>query len=213
MPEGGNMRRVNHVHFVGIGGAGMSGIAEVLHNQGYAVTGTDLKRSGSTDRLEKLGVTVNYAHQEQRVNGSDVVVYSSAVAADNPELVAARRHRIPIIPRAEMLSELMRFREGVAVAGTHGKTTTTSLIASLLAEGMFDPTYIIGGRLNISGSHARLGKGKYIVAEADESDASFLHLTPVYAVLTNIDADHLEYCGGRTILSTSYTACRSTAWR
>ncbi|MCY4154055.1 MAG: UDP-N-acetylmuramate--L-alanine ligase [Gammaproteobacteria bacterium] len=196
MPEGHNMRRVRQVHFVGIGGAGMSGIAEVLHNQGYAVTGTDLKRGSSTDRLEKLGVKVNYAHREQRVNGSDVVVYSSAVPADNPELVAARRQRIPIIPRAEMLSELMRFREGIAVAGTHGKTTTTSLIASLLAEGMFDPTYIIGGRLNMSGSHARLGKGKYIVAEADESDASFLHLSPVYAALTNIDADHLEYCGG-----------------
>ena len=190
------MRRVNKVHFVGIGGAGMSGIAEVLHNQGYAVTGTDLKRDSSTDRLEKLGVKVSFEHQAQSVNGSDVVVYSSAVPADNPELVAARRQRIPIIPRAEMLSELMRFREGVAVAGTHGKTTTTSLIASLLAEGMFDPTYIIGGRLNMSGSHARLGKGKYIVAEADESDASFLHLSPVYAVLTNIDADHLEYCGG-----------------
>ncbi len=196
MPEGHNMRRVRHVHFVGIGGAGMSGIAEVLHNQGYTVTGTDLRRGGSTDRLEKLGVSINFAHQAQCVNGSDVVVYSSAVPADNPELVAARRQRIPIIPRAEMLSELMRFREGVAVAGTHGKTTTTSLIASLLAEGMFDPTYIVGGRLNMSGSHARLGKGKYIVAEADESDASFLHLSPVYAVLTNIDADHLEYCGG-----------------
>ena len=196
MPEGHNMRRVRHVHFVGIGGAGMSGIAEVLHNLGYTVTGTDLRRGSSTRRLEKLGVKVSFAHQEQCVNGSDVVVSSSAVPADNPELVAARRQRIPIIPRAEMLSELMRFREGVAVAGTHGKTTTTSLIASLLAEGMFDPTYIIGGRLNMSGSHARLGRGKYIVAEADESDASFLYLSPVYAVLTNIDADHLEHCGG-----------------
>ena len=196
MPEGHNMRRVQHVHFVGIGGAGMSGIAEVLHNLGYTVSGTDLKRDNSTDRLAALGVGVRFEHRAEHVNGSDVVVYSSAVPADNVELAAARRQRIPIIPRAEMLSELMRFREGIAVAGTHGKTTTTSLVASLLAEGMFDPTYIIGGRLNMTGSHARLGKGKYIVAEADESDASFLHLSPVYAVLTNIDMDHLEHCGG-----------------
>ena len=196
MPEGHNMRRVKHIHFVGIGGAGMSGIAEVLHNLGYTVSGTDLKHGNSTDRLTGMGVEVRFEHQAEHVNGSDVVVYSSAIPADNAELAAARRQRIPIIPRAEMLSELMRFREGIAVAGTHGKTTTTSLIASLLAEGMFDPTYIIGGRLNMTGSHARLGKGKYIVAEADESDASFLHLSPVYAVLTNIDMDHLEYCGG-----------------
>ncbi len=194
--ESHNMRRVRQVHFVGIGGAGMSGIAEVLHNLGYEVTGTDLRRGSTTDRLAGMGVEVRFEHRAESVDGSDVVVYSSAVPADNPELLAARRLRIPIIPRAEMLSELMRFREGVAVAGTHGKTTTTSLIASLLAEGMYDPTYIIGGRLNMTGSHARLGKGKYIVAEADESDASFLHLSPVYAVLTNIDADHLEYCGG-----------------
>ena len=195
-PESHNMRRVRQIHFVGIGGAGMSGIAEVLHNLGYEVTGTDLRRGGTTDRLAGMGVEVRFEHRAESVDGSDVVVYSSAVPADNPELLAARRQRIPIIPRAEMLSELMRFREGVAVAGTHGKTTTTSLIASLLAEGMYDPTYIIGGRLNMTGSHARLGKGKYIVAEADESDASFLHLSPVYAVLTNIDADHLEYHGG-----------------
>ncbi len=196
MPDGHNMGRVRHIHFVGIGGAGMSGIAEVLHNLGYTVSGTDLKQGNSTERLADMGVEVRFEHEAECVNGSDVVVYSSAIPADNPELSAARRQRIPIIPRAEMLSELMRFREGVAVAGTHGKTTTTSLIASLLAEGMFDPTYIIGGRLNMTGSHARLGKGKYMVAEADESDASFLHLQPVYAVLTNIDADHLEYCGG-----------------
>ena len=195
-PERHNMRRVRHIHFVGVGGAGMSGIAEVLHNLGYQVTGTDLRRDGATERLAGMGIDVGFEHRAESVNGSDVVVYSSAVPADNPELLAARNKRIPIIPRAEMLSELMRFREGVAVAGTHGKTTTTSLIASLLAQGMFDPTYIIGGRLNMSGSHARLGKGKYIVAEADESDASFLHLSPVYAVLTNIDADHLEHCGG-----------------
>ncbi len=190
------MRRVRQIHFVGIGGAGMSGIAEVLHNLGYTVTGTDLARGSITERLAGMGVEVRFEHSAECVNGSDVVVYSSAVPADNPELQAARAKRIPIIPRAEMLSELMRFSEGIAVAGTHGKTTTTSLIASLLAEGMFDPTYIIGGRLNMSGSHARLGKGKYIVAEADESDASFLHLSPMYAALTNIDADHLEYCGG-----------------
>lgn len=196
LSEEHNMRRVRHIHFVGIGGAGMSGIAEVLHNLGYTVTGTDLKRGGTTDRLTGMGVGVRYEHRADHVDGSDVVVYSSAVPADNPELLAARDQRIPIIPRAEMLSELMRFRQGIAVAGTHGKTTTTSLIASLLAQGMFDPTYIIGGRLNMSGAHARLGKGKFMVAEADESDASFLHLSPVYAVLTNVDVDHLEYCGG-----------------
>lgn len=196
MPEQHNMRRVRHIHFVGIGGAGMSGIAEVLHNLGYAVSGTDLQRSAATGRLQKLGVTVQLGHQAKHVNGSDVVVYSSAVAADNPELQAARQARIPIIPRAQMLSELMRFREGVAVAGVHGKTTTTSLVAALLAEGRLDPTYVIGGRLNSSSAHARLGKGKYLVAEADESDASFLHLQPVYAVLTNVDADHLENYGG-----------------
>ena len=196
MHESHNMRRVRQVHFVGIGGAGMSGIAEVLHNLGYTVTGSDLNRNGATERLADMGVEVRYEHREECVDGSDVVVYSSAVPADNPELLEARRRRIPIIPRAEMLSELMRFREGVAVAGTHGKTTTTSLVAGLLAEGLHDPTYIIGGRLNMTGSHARLGKGKFMVAEADESDASFLHLSPLYAVLTNIDLDHLEYCGG-----------------
>ena len=196
MPEGHNMRRVRHIHFVGIGGAGMSGIAEVLHNLGYTVSGTDLKPGNTMERLAEMGVEVRFEHREEHVNGSDVVVYSSAIPPGNPELSAARKQRIPIIPRAEMLSELMRFREGIAVAGTHGKTTTTSLVAGLLAEGMFDPTYVIGGRLNMTGAHARLGKGKYLVAEADESDASFLHLSPVYAVLTNIDLDHLEYCGG-----------------
>ena len=191
-----DMRRVKQIHFVGIGGAGMSGIAEVLHNLGYTVTGTDLARGSTTERLAGMGVEVRYQHRAEYVDGSDAVVYSGAIPADNPELLEARRRRIPIIPRAEMLSELMRFREGVAVAGTHGKTTTTSLVASLLAEEDYDPTYIIGGRLNMTGSHARLGKGKFMVAEADESDASFLHLSPLYAVLTNIDLDHLDYCGG-----------------
>ena len=195
MAEDRDMKRINHVHFVGIGGAGMSGIAEVLRNLGYRVSGTDLKKSNATARLKTMGVTVNYKHHERRINGSDVVVYSSAISGDNPELAAARKKRIPIIPRAQMLSELMRFRQGIAVAGTHGKTTTTSLAANLLAEGGLDPTYIIGGRLNITGSHAGLGQGKYLVAEADESDASFLRLQPVYAVLTNIDKDHLENCG------------------
>ncbi len=185
------MRRVNHVHFVGIGGAGMSGIAEVLHNLGYAVSGSDLHESHVTERLRALGIHISTAHHGALINGSDVVVYSSAILKSNPELIAARAKRIPIIPRAEMLSELMRFRQGIAVAGTHGKTTTTSLIASLFAEGALDPTYVIGGRLNSTGAHAKLGEGDYLIAEADESDASFLHLQPVYAVLTNIDADHL----------------------
>ena len=203
MPEGYDKMRNSHIHFVGIGGAGMSGIAEVLYNLGYEVSGTDLKQSNSTERLESLGVNISFGHHERYVNGSDIVVYSSAIPADNPELLAARHKRIPVVPRAQMLSDLMRFRPGIAVTGTHGKTTTTSLVASLLAEGGLDPTYVIGGRLNITGSHAKLGKGKYLVAEADESDASFLRLQPVYAVLTNIDADHLENCGG------SYDALRN----
>jgi len=191
MHEANNMRRVNHVHFVGIGGAGMSGIAEVLHNLGYEVSGSDLNESNITERLRTLGINISTEHHGKLINGSDVVVYSSAISENNPELIAAKQKRIPIVPRAEMLSELMRFRQGIAVAGTHGKTTTTSLIANLLGEGNLDPTYVIGGRLNSSGSHAKLGEGDYLVAEADESDASFLHLQPVYAVLTNIDADHL----------------------
>ena len=192
----GGLGRVRHVHFVGIGGAGMSGIAEVLHNLGYTISGSDKNDNKVTRRLKTLGVQVVQGHVAKHINGSDVVVYSSAVPQDNPELQEARTRRIPIIPRAEMLAELMRFKHGIAIAGTHGKTTTTSLIASLLAEGGLDPTYVIGGLLTSSGSHARLGKGKYLVAEADESDASFLHLQPIMAVLTNVDADHLENYGG-----------------
>jgi UDP-N-acetylmuramate--alanine ligase len=190
------MGRVRHIHFVGIGGAGMSGIAEILHNLGYKISGSDLKSSHVTLHLQKLGIAVMQGHCGEHVVGSDVVVVSSAVAKDNPELQTAREKRIPVIPRAEMLAELMRFRHGIAIAGTHGKTTTTSLIASILAEAGLDPTFVIGGQLNSIGSNARLGSSKYLVAEADESDASFLHLQPLMAVLTNIDADHLETYGG-----------------
>jgi UDP-N-acetylmuramate--alanine ligase len=186
------MGRVKQIYFVGIGGAGMSGIAEVLHNLGYQVSGSDMKQNRATQHLQELGVQVNMQHNEDHINGSDVIVMSSAVSNDNPELMAAREKRIPIVRRAEMLAELMRFRQGIAIAGTHGKTTTTSLIASVLAEADLDPTYVIGGLLNSSGSNANLGSGKYFVAEADESDASFLHLQPVLAVLTNIDSDHLD---------------------
>ena len=168
----------------------MSGIAEVLHNLGYEVSGSDLKASRITEHLQSLGVKISLGHEASLIEGSDVVVVSSAVPQHNPELAAARNKRIPVVPRAEMLAELMRFRHGIAVAGTHGKTTTTSLITSVLAEGGLDPTYVIGGLLNSSGSNARLGSGNYLVAEADESDASFLHLHPIMAVLTNIDADH-----------------------
>ncbi|MDZ7735346.1 MAG: UDP-N-acetylmuramate--L-alanine ligase [Gammaproteobacteria bacterium] len=190
------MGRVRHIHFIGIGGAGMGGIAEVLHNLGYTVSGSDLCANAMTRHLQDLGVNILQGHSPRHIAGSDVVVVTSAVQPDNPELMAARQDRIPVVPRAEMLAELMRFRQGIAVAGTHGKTTTTSLIASVLAEGSMDPTYVIGGLLNSSGTHARLGTGRYFVAEADESDASFLHLQPVIAVLTNIDADHLGTYGG-----------------
>ena len=190
------MDRVNHIHFVGIGGAGMSGIAEVLHNLGYQISGSDIRESRVTNHLRSLGIKIEFDHIPTQINGCDVVVASSAIAGDNPELIEARAHRIPVIPRAEMLAELMRFQQGIAVAGTHGKTTTTSLVASVLAEGGLDPTYVIGGLLNSSGTHARLGTGKYLVAEADESDASFLHLQPTIAILTNVDADHLETYGG-----------------
>ena len=190
------MGRVNRIHFVGIGGAGMSGIAEVLHNLGYEISGSDQRESRATKHLSSLGINIEVGHDSAQIDGCDVVVISSAIADDNPELLAARTKRIPVIPRAEMLAELMRFQQGIAVAGTHGKTTTTSLVASILAEGGLDPTYVIGGLLNSSGSHARLGAGKYMVAEADESDASFLHLQPTIAILTNVDSDHLETYGG-----------------
>jgi UDP-N-acetylmuramate--alanine ligase len=190
------MRRVRRIHLLGIGGSGMAGIAEVLLNLGYTVSGSDLKRSAATQRLQGLGAMVEFGHDAQRVRGADVVVVSTAVKADNPELAAAREARIPVVRRAEMLAELMRFRYGVAIAGTHGKTTTTSLVASVLAEGGLDPTFVVGGQLKSAGANARLGGGAYLVAEADESDASFLHLTPMIAVVTNIDADHLETYGG-----------------
>lgn len=186
------MRRVRRIHFVGIGGAGMSGIAEVLHNLGYEVSGSDIQQNASTRQLQQLGIKISLGHARAHVEGSDAIVISSAIGKDNVEITAARQCRIPVVPRAEMLAELMRFRYGIAVAGTHGKTTTTSLIASLLAEGGLDPTFVIGGRLTSAGSHARLGAGNYLVAEADESDASFLYLQPFIAVLTNIDADHMD---------------------
>ncbi|MFO1494662.1 MAG: UDP-N-acetylmuramate--L-alanine ligase [Lysobacterales bacterium] len=190
------MRAFKRVHFIGIGGAGMSGIAEVMHNLGYQVSGSDQASTAVTRRLAELGLRIDRGHAAEHVAEVDVVVVSSAIRADNPELVAARQRRLPVVPRAEMLGELMRFRRGIAVAGTHGKTTTTSLIASVLAEGDLDPTFVIGGLLNSAGTHARLGAGEYLVAEADESDGSFLLLQPVMAVVTNIDADHLENFGG-----------------
>lgn len=190
------MRRVSHIHFVGIGGVGMGGIAEVLCNLGYSVSGSDLKENALTRRLGELGAKVRIGHRGEWVQGADVIVVSSAVDPQNPEVVAAHARRIPVVRRAEMLAELMRFRYGIAVAGTHGKTTTTSLVASVLAEGGLDPTFVIGGRLNSAGTNARLGAGDYLVAEADESDASFLHLAPMIAIVTNIDADHMETYGG-----------------
>ncbi|HEX7273606.1 MAG TPA: UDP-N-acetylmuramate--L-alanine ligase [Casimicrobiaceae bacterium] len=187
--------KVRQVHFVGIGGAGMSGIAEVLLTQGYRVTGSDLVPSAATRRLGELGARIHVGHAAENIAGADVVVVSSAVAADNPEVLTARAKGVAVVPRALMLAELMRLKQGIAVAGTHGKTTTTSLIASVLAEGGLDPTFVIGGRLLAADAHARLGKGEFLVAEADESDASFLFLQPVLAVITNIDADHMETYG------------------
>ncbi len=190
------MRRIGTIHFVGIGGSGMGGIAEVLLNLGYKVQGSDLKANAVTARLAHLGVRIDIGHRPENVAGADVVVTSSAVAADNPEVQAALGRRVPVVPRAEMLGELMRFQQSIAVAGTHGKTTTTSLVASVLAEGGVDPTFVIGGQLKSAGSNARLGTGRYLVAEADESDASFLHLQPTIAIVTNIDNDHLGTHGG-----------------
>ncbi|HSS47253.1 MAG TPA: UDP-N-acetylmuramate--L-alanine ligase [Burkholderiales bacterium] len=184
--------KVKRVHFVGIGGSGMSGIAEVLLNLGFVVSGSDLSENAVTQRLKSLGATVYKGHDAAHIERADAVVFSTAVKADNPEVTAARNHKIPVVPRAMMLAELMRLRQGIAVAGTHGKTTTTSLIASVLAEAGMDPTFVIGGRLEAAGSHAKLGGGEFIVVEADESDASFLYLQPVLAVVTNIDADHME---------------------
>ena len=186
---------VNHLHFVGIGGAGMSGIAEVMLNLGYVVSGSDLSKSAVTERLQSLGARVFCGHDQKHIRGADAVVISSAVHEDNPEVVAARELGIPVVPRAVMLAELMRLRRGIAIAGAHGKTTTTSLTASLLAAGDLDPTFVIGGRLNSAGANARLGTGEFLVAEADESDASFLNLTPVISAVTNIDEDHMDTYG------------------
>lgn len=191
-----SMGRIRCIHFVGIGGVGMGGIAEVMLNLGYEISGSDLNQNAVTQHLSKLGASISFGHAAENLCNCDVVVVSTAVKADNPEVVAAHEQRIPVVPRAEMLAELMRFRYGIAVAGTHGKTTTTSLVASVLAEGGFDPTFVIGGRLNSAGTNARLGESHYLVAEADESDASFMHLQPMMAVVTNIDADHMETYSG-----------------
>lgn len=185
------MGRVEHIHFVGIGGAGMCGIAEVLHNEGYLITGSDLAENRAVARLQSLGIKVFIGHSKENIPGADVLVCSTAINTDNPELIAAREQRIPVLPRAAMLAELMRFRYGIAIAGTHGKTTTTSLVSSILGEGGLDPSFVIGGKLTSSDSNAQLGKSAYFVAEADESDASFLFLKPMMAVVTNIDADHM----------------------
>ncbi len=186
---------VKQIHFVGIGGAGMSGIAEILHNLGYRISGSDQSDSAATQRLAALGVRVAIGHAAANIDGADAVVTSTAVKGDNPEVIAARARRIPLVPRAVMLAELMRLKKGIAIAGTHGKTTTTSLVASVLAEAGLDPTFVIGGKLVSAGANSRLGSGEYIVVEADESDASFLNLMPVMAVVTNIDADHMETYG------------------
>ncbi len=185
------MRRVKKIHFIGIGGVGMCGIAEVLHNQGFKVSGSDINVSSVTRRLKSIGITVYQGHAKDQVQDVDVVVYSTIIEPDNPEMVAAKERRITLVPRAQMLAELMRFRYGIAVSGTHGKTTTTSLISSVFAHANLDPTYVIGGKLNSAGHNAKLGQGPYLVAEADESDASFLYLHPMVAVVTNIDADHM----------------------
>lgn len=187
--------KVKNIHFVGVGGSGMSGIAEVLANLGFAVSGSDLAANAVTRRLQDQGVRVHFGHAAENVADADAIVTSTAVRSDNPEVIAARARQIPVVPRAQMLAELMRLKQGIAIAGTHGKTTTTSLVASILAEGGLDPTFVIGGRLNSAGANAQLGTGDFLVAEADESDASFLLLNPVISVITNIDADHMETYG------------------
>jgi UDP-N-acetylmuramate--alanine ligase len=187
-----NMRRIKRIHFIGIGGAGMCGIAEVLLNQGYCISGSDLKSSLVTERLQQQGAHIFIGHQKENVLEADVVVYSSAVSTHNPEMVCAKEKRIPVVARAEMLAELMRYRHGIAVAGTHGKTTTTSLVAAIFAAAKLDPTFVIGGKLIGAGTNAQLGSSRYLIAEADESDASFLHLQPMTSIITNIDADHMS---------------------
>jgi len=189
----GMSRRTRLIHFVGIGGIGMSGIAEVLINLGYQVRGSDLRKSDTTTRLAELGGDIRFGHSAQNVEGVDVVVVSTAVSHENPEVRAARTHKIPVIRRAEMLAELMRLKFGIAIGGTHGKTTTTSIVASLLTSNGLDPTVVVGGKVNKLGSNAKLGQGPYLVAEADESDGSFHHLTPTVVVVTNIDAEHLDF--------------------
>ena len=186
---------VKHIHFVGVGGAGMSGIAEILHNLGYTVSGSDLADSATSRRLAALGIRVHIGHDAAQIEGAQAVVTSTAVKGDNPEVIAARAKRVPVVPRAVMLAELMRLKKGIAIAGTHGKTTTTSLVTSVLAAAGVDPTFVIGGRLNAAGANSRLGSGEYIVVEADESDASFLNLGPILSVVTNIDADHMDTYG------------------
>ena len=186
---------IKHIHFVGLGGAGMSGIAEVLLNLGYVISGSDLSDSVALRRLAQLGIQTYVGHNASNIQSADAVVTSTAVQADNPEVVAAHAKLVPVVPRAVMLAELMRLKQGIAIAGTHGKTTTTSLVASVLAQANMDPTFVIGGKLNSAGANAKLGSGDYIVVEADESDASFLNLLPVMAVVTNIDADHMDTYG------------------
>ena len=199
------MRRVRHIHFVGIGGAGMGGIAEVLANEGYEISGSDLAPNAVTQHLAGLGATIYFNHRPENVSDASVVVVSTAVSQDNPEVVAAREARIPVIRRAEMLAELMRFRHGIAIAGTHGKTTTTALVSGIYAEGGLDPTFVNGGLVKAAGTHARLGSSRYLIAEADESDASFLHLQPMVAIVTNIEADHMDtYQGDFEILKTTF---------
>jgi UDP-N-acetylmuramate--alanine ligase len=190
------MRRVRRIHFIGIGGAGMGGIAEVLANEGYQISGSDIANNAVTQRLNELGATIFIGHEANHVAGASVVVVSTAIHSDNPEVIAARELRIPVVRRAEMLAELMRYRHGIAIAGTHGKTTTTSLVSSIYAEAERDPTFVIGGLLNSAGTNARLGSSRYLIAEADESDASFLHLQPMVSIVTNIEADHMDTYGG-----------------